>query len=54
VAEKSMTKASLSREEFELLVLDNHDRQWEVIRGELREKPAMTFAPTGHVNSVIA
>jgi Uma2 family endonuclease len=35
---------SLSREEFEQLVLDDPDRPWEIIRGQLQEKPAMSFA----------
>src|SRR5687768_3798179 len=40
----ALPAVSLSREEFEQLVLDDHDRPWEIIRGQLREKPAMSFA----------
>jgi Uma2 family endonuclease len=35
---------SMTRAAFEELVLDDHDRPWEIIRGQLREKPAMSFA----------
>lgn len=40
----ALPAVSLSREEFEQLVLDDPDRPWEIIRGKLREKPAMSFA----------
>jgi Uma2 family endonuclease len=40
----ALPAVSLSREQFEQLVLDDPDRQWEIIRGQLREKPAMSFA----------
>jgi Uma2 family endonuclease len=40
----ALPAVSLSREEFEQLVLDDPDRQWEIIRGQLRQKPAMSFA----------
>jgi Uma2 family endonuclease len=34
----------MTREQFEQLVLDDPDRPWKTIRGQLREKPAMSFA----------
>jgi Uma2 family endonuclease len=35
---------AMTRDEFEELVLEDPDRPWEIIRGQLREKPAMSFA----------
>jgi Uma2 family endonuclease len=35
---------AMTREEFEQLVLDDPDRPWVIIRGQLREKPAMSIA----------
>jgi Uma2 family endonuclease len=40
----ALPAVTLSREQFEQLVLDDPDRPWEIIRGQLREKPAMSFA----------
>ncbi len=40
----ALPAASISRDQFEQLVLDDPDRPWEIIRGQLREKPAMSFA----------
>jgi Uma2 family endonuclease len=40
----ALRAVSLSRQQFEQLVLDDPDRPWEIIRGNLREKPAMSFA----------
>jgi Uma2 family endonuclease len=34
----------MSREEYEQLVLGDPDRPWEIIGGQLREKPAMSYA----------
>jgi Uma2 family endonuclease len=33
-----------TREQFEQMVLKDEDRPSEIIRGQLREKPAMSFA----------
>ena len=45
---QSRTKASpamaLSPEEYEELILGETDRTWELVRGRLREKPAMSMA----------
>jgi Uma2 family endonuclease len=40
----AVSSAIMSRAEYEQLVLDDPDRQWEIIRGRLLEKPAMSFA----------
>jgi Uma2 family endonuclease len=40
----SVPTIAMTREQFEQLVLDDPDRPWEIIRGQLREKPAMSFA----------
>jgi Uma2 family endonuclease len=40
----SASTIAMTREQFEQLVLEDEDRPWEIIRGQLREKPAMSFA----------
>ena len=38
-----MATTTMGTEAYERLVLGETDRQWELVRGHLREKPAMTF-----------
>ena len=40
----AVSTVTMTRAEYERLVLDDPDGQWEIIRGRLAEKPAMSFA----------